>query len=183
MTLKILGISGSLRKASWNTAALHAVAELLPADASFSIAEIGDLPLMNQDLEQGGKFPAPVERLRAEIAAADALIFATPEYNASIPAPLKNAIDWASRPPNALALKPAAILGVSPGALGTARGQYPLRHTLGVLSVQMLAQPEVFISGGGQKFDAAGKLTDTPTREFLGKMVTAFVTFVQRVKP
>jgi chromate reductase, NAD(P)H dehydrogenase (quinone) len=182
MGLKILGISGSLRKASWNTAALHAVAELLPAGASLSVAEIGDLPLMNQDLEHDGKYPAAVERLRAEIAAADALIFATPEYNASIPAPLKNAIDWASRPVSVLAHKPAAIIGVSPGALGTSRGQYPLRHTLGVLMVQLLGQPEIFIGGGGQKFDADGKLTDAGTREFLGKMLGTFIAFAERVK-
>ncbi len=180
--LKILGLSGSLRKGSWNTAALRAAAELLPAGASLTIAEIGDLPLINQDLEQDGKYPAPVERLRAEILAADAILFATPEYNASIPAPLKNAVDWASRPGNTLAGKPVAIIGVSPGALGTARGQYPLRHTLGVLSVQMLGQPEVFIGGAGQKFDAVGALTDTGTREFLGKMLAVFVAFAARVK-
>lgn len=182
MVLRILGISGSLRKASWNTAALHAAAELLPEGASLSIAEIGDLPLMNQDLEQDGKFPAPVERLRGEIRSADALLFATPEYNASIPAPLKNAIDWASRPPNSLALKPAAIIGVSPGALGTARGQYPLRHTLAVLTVQLLGQPEIFIGAAAQKFDAAGKLTDTGTRDFLAKMLTTFIAYIERVK-
>ena len=182
MVLRILGISGSLRKASWNTAALHAVAELLPAGGSLTIAEIGDLPLMNQDLEHDGKFPAPVERLRGEILSAGALIFATPEYNASIPAPLKNAIDWASRPPNPLASKPAAIIGVSPGALGTARGQYPLRHTLGVLTVQLLGQPEIFIGAAGQKFDPAGKLSDTGTRDFLSKMLVTFIAFAERVK-
>ena len=182
MTFRILGISGSLRKASLNTAALNAVAELLPPDASLTIAEIGDLPLMNQDLEHDGKFPAPVERLRGEIQSADALIFATPEYNASIPAPLKNAIDWASRPPNALAFKPAAIIGVSPGALGTSRAQYPLRHTLAVLTVQLLGQPEIFIGGAGQKFDPDGKLTDTGTRDFLVKMLVIFVAHIRRVK-
>jgi chromate reductase len=179
--MKILGISGSLRKDSWNTAALHAAAELLPEGLTLEIAEIGDLPLMNQDLEQGGKYPAPVERFRAAVLAADALLFATPEYNASIPAPLKNAIDWGSRPANVFAGKSAAILGVSPGALGTARGQYPLRQTLGVLSVQLLGQPEVFIGGAGQKF-TDGKLTDAGTREFLGKMLAAFVVFSERVK-
>jgi chromate reductase len=178
--MKILGISGSLRKESWNTAALHAAAELLP-DHEIVIAEIGDLPLMNQDLEQDGKYPAPVERFRREILAADALLFATPEYNASIPAPLKNAIDWGSRPANSFVGKPAAIIGVSGGLLGTARGQYPLRQTLGVLSVQLLGQPEVFIGGGGQKF-AGGRLTDATTREFLGKMLAAFITFATRVK-
>ena len=179
--MKILGISGSLRKASWNTAALHAAADLLPAGHTLEIAEIGDLPLMNQDLEHDGKYPAPVERFRAAVLAAEALLFATPEYNASIPAPLKNAIDWGSRQANVWAGKPAAVIGVSPGALGTARGQYPLRQTLGVLSVQLLGQPEVFIGAAGQKF-ADGKLTDAGTREFLGKMLAAFVTFSERVK-
>jgi len=179
--MKILGISGSLRKASWNTAALHAAAELLPAGFTLEVAEIGDLPLMNQDLEVDGGFPAPVTRFRAAVAAADALLFATPEYNASIPAPLKNAIDWGSRPANTLANKPAAIIGVSGGLLGTARGQYPLRQTLGVLSVQLLGQPEVFIGNGGQKF-TDGKLTGESTREFLAKMLSAFAAFAERVK-
>jgi len=179
--MKILGISGSLRKASWNTAALHAAAELLPAGFTLEVAEIGDLPLMNQDLEVDGGFPAPVTRFRAAVAAADALLFATPEYNASIPAPLKNAIDWGSRPANSFANKPAAIIGVSGGLLGTARGQYPLRQTLGVLTVQLLGQPEVFIGNGGQKF-TDGKLTDESTREFLAKMLSAFAAFAERVK-
>jgi len=178
--MKLLGISGSLRKESWNSAALRAAQELLP-DHELEIAEIGDLPLMNQDLEANGKYPPAVERFRAQVLGADALLFATPEYNASIPAPLKNAIDWASRPANTLAGKPGAIMGVSGGLLGTARGQYPLRQTLGVLSVQLLAQPEVFIGNGGQKF-VDGKLTDSSTREFLGKMLAAFIAFAARVK-
>ena len=179
--MKILGISGSLRKNSLNTAALHAVRELLPTGHDLEIAGIGDLPLMNEDLEQDGRLPAPVERLRAQILGADALLFATPEYNASIPAPLKNAIDWGSRPASVFKGKPAAIIGVSPGALGTSRGQYPLRHTLGVLSVQLLAQPEVFIGNGGQKF-TDGRLEDEATREFLGKMLETFLAFAARVK-
>lgn len=178
--MKILGISGSLRAGSFNTALLHAAASLLRGH-EFSICGIGDLPLLNQDLEQNGGYPAPVERLRAEVLAADALLFATPEYNASIPAPLKNAIDWASRPQNVLAGKPAAIIGASPGALGTARAQYPLRQTLGVLNVQLLGQPEVFIGGAGQKF-SEGKLTDAPTLDFLAKALAAFVDFAGRAK-
>jgi chromate reductase len=154
---------------------------MLPEGVTLEIAEIGDLPLINQDLEQNGKYPAPVERFRAQVLAAAALLFATPEYNASIPAPLKNAIDWASRPANTFAGKPGAIIGVAGGLLGTARAQYPLRQTLGVLSVQLLGQPEVFIGGAGQKFDADGKLTDQGTLEFLGKMVAAFIKFARRV--
>ncbi len=178
--MKILGISGSLRKASWNTALLHTAAELLPGH-EFVVADIGGLPLVNQDLERDGKFPEAVERFRDQIIEADALLFATPEYNASIPAPLKNAVDWASRPPNVLAGKPAALCGASPGVLGTSRAQYPLRQTLGVLSVQMLGQPEVFIGGAAHKF-ADGKLTDTVTREFFGKMLETFVAFSARVR-
>jgi chromate reductase len=181
--MHILGISGSLRKGSWNTAALRAVQAMLPEGTTLDIAEIGDLPLMNQDLEQDGKYPEPVERFRKQVLGADALLFATPEYNASIPAPLKNAIDWASRPANTFVGKPAAIIGVAGGLLGTARAQYPLRQTLGVLSVQLLGQPEVFIGGAGQKFDADGKLNDQPTLDFLGKMVATFLTYIERVGP
>ena len=181
--MKLHGISGSLRKGSWNTAALRKVAGMLPEGVSLEIAEIGDLPLINQDLEQNGKYPEPVERFRAQVLAADALLFATPEYNASLPAPLKNAIDWASRPANTFIGKPAAIIGVAGGLLGTARAQYPLRQTVGVLSVQLLGQPEVFIGGAGQKFDADGNLTDQATIDFLGKMLSTFITFAERVGP
>jgi chromate reductase len=180
--MNIVGISGSLRKGSWNTAALHAAAELLPAGHSLRVAAIGDLPLLNTDLEHEGKYPEAVEKFRAQVLTADALLFAAPEYNASIAAPLKNAIDWASRPANVLVGKPAAIIGVSGGLLGTARGQYPLRQTLGVLSVQLLGQPEMFIGNGGQKFDEAGKLTEPGTREFLTKMLAVFVTYAERVR-
>ncbi len=179
--MKIVGISGSLRRDSWNTAALKAAQALLPADHTLDIVPIGDLPLINQDLEQDGKYPAPVETFRAAVLAADALLFATPEYNASIPAPLKNAIDWGSRPANVFSGKPAGIIGVGAGVLGTARAQYPLRQTLGVLSVQLLGQPEVFIGAGGQKF-AGGALTDEPTRQFLAKMLETFIAFAARVK-
>jgi chromate reductase len=179
--MNILGISGSLRKGSFNTGALRAVAGMLSAGVALDMAEIGDLPLMNQDLEQDGKYPEPVERFRAQVLSAEALLFATPEYNASIPAPLKNAIDWGSRPGNVFAGKPAGIIGVAGGVLGTARAQYPLRQTLGVLSLQLLGQPEVFIGAAGSKFDADGNLTDAGTLEFLGKMVATFVKFAERV--
>ena len=116
--MKVLGVSGSLRKASFNTAALKACAELMPAGMTLSIAEIGDLPLFNQDVFDAG-LPEPVKRFRAAVAAADGLLIASPEYNFSVTPALKNAIDWASRPPNQVFQdKPIAIFSASAGPMG-----------------------------------------------------------------
>lgn len=178
--MKILGISGSLSRYSYNTALLREAAKMLP-EQEVTIADISDLPLVNPDLEDNGKYPLSVERFRQQVLEADALLIATPEYNASIPAPLKNAIDWGSRPSNVFAGKPTGVVGVALGALGTSRAQYPLRQTLGVLDVAMLGQPEVFIGGAEHKFKD-GQLEDVATKAFLAKMLTAFVAFVQRVE-
>lgn len=178
--MKILGISGSLSKNSLNTAALRAAAQML-SEHEFIIADISDLPLINPDLEQGGQYPQAVERFRAQVRDADAVLIATPEYNASIPAPLKNAIDWGSRSQNVFYEKPVGIIGAALGALGTSRAQYPLRQTLGVLDAIMLGQPEVFIGSAEHKFQD-GKLTDVATLEFLAKMLAVFVAFVQKIK-
>ena len=116
---KILGMSGSLRKASLNTAALRAAVTLAPPNVTIEIADISDLPLYNEDLRLNNGFPAPVERLIAQTNAADAVLFAVPEYNYSISAPLKNAVDWISRgPTKPMAGKPYAMIGVSGGILG-----------------------------------------------------------------
>lgn len=178
--MRIVGISGSLRKASWNTAVLRAIGDLL-TEHDFSIVDISDMPLINEDLEHKGRYPAPVQRFRDTVMAADIILIATPEYNASIPAPLKNAIDWGSRPANVFNAKPVAIVGVGAGVLGTARAQYPLRQTLGVLGMQIMGQPEVFIGNGDQKFTDS-RLTDQPTIDFLKKMIAAFLVFATRVK-
>lgn len=178
--MKILGISGSLSQHSLNTAALRESAKILP-ELEWEIADISDLPMINPDLEREGRYPEPVEKFRAQVLAADALLIATPEYNASIPAPLKNAIDWGSRPQNIFSGKPAAIMGVALGQLGTSRAQYPLRQTLGVLGVIMLSQPEVFIGRGEDKFKD-GALVDAPTQEFLANMLATFVKFVQKIE-
>ena len=122
--LRVLGVSGSLRRGSFNTAALRTAQELAPEGMTIEIADISEIPPYNDDVRQEQGYPPPVERLRAEIAAADALLFVTPEYNYSVPGVLKNAIDWASRPPNQpLDGKPVAIMGASPSLLGTARAQ------------------------------------------------------------
>lgn len=162
--IHIAGISGSLREQSYNTAALRAALELLPEDVTLEPVGIGDVPLYNDDLRLQG-YPPAVQRLRERLAAADGVLLMTPEYNYSVPGVLKNAIDWASRPPDQpFDGKPVAIMGASPGMLGTARAQYHLRQMLVFLNAYVLNRPEIMIAQATAKFDEAGHLTDAPTR-------------------
>lgn len=178
--MHILGISGSLRKDSFNTAALRACTGVLPPGVTMSIFDIAPIPLYNEDLRAQG-LPEPVQQLREQIRAADALVIATPEYNYSVPGVLKNAIDWASRPPEQpFDGKPIALIGATPGGLGTSRAQYHLRQVFVYLNGQVLNRPEVFISGAPHKFDADGRLTDAATSENLGKMLAALVDRAKR---
>jgi chromate reductase, NAD(P)H dehydrogenase (quinone) len=180
--MKVLGLSGSLRRGSFNTAALRAAQELAPAGMTIETGEIGDLPLYNDDLRAGG-YPPPVERLRSQLAAADAVLFVTPEYNYSVPGVLKNTIDWASRPPNQpFDGKPAAIMGASPGLLGTARAQYHLRQMLVFLNVFPINKPEVFITQANTKFDEAGRLTDEATRDHIRKLLQSLADWTTRLQ-
>ena len=179
---KVLGVSGSLRKGSFNTAALHACAGMMPADMTMEIAEIGDLPLFNQDVFDAG-LPAPVKRFRDALGAADGLLIASPEYNFSLTPALKNAIDWASRPPNqAFQDKPIAIFSASAGPMGGARVQYDLRRILGQLWGHVLPRPEVFIGSAQTKFDKDGKITDEATTKFLTDLLAGFKTWIERMK-
>lgn len=180
--LKVLGICGSLRKASLNMAALRACGELLPPGMALTITTgIGELPLFNQDVLEAG-MPEPVKRLRAEIAAADGLLIASPEYNFSVPAPLKNAIDWASRAPNQVFQdKPIAIFSVAPGPVGGARMQYDLRKMLVQLWGHVLPRPEVFIANAASKF-TDGRLTDETSRKFLADLLAGFKDWILRMK-
>ena len=172
-TLTILGISGSLRKGSYNTAALHAAQELLPAGVKLEIADISQLPLYNADLQAQG-FPDAVNQLGIKIRAADALLFSSPEYNYSVSGVLKNAIDWVSRlDKQPFAGKPAAIIGASMGILGTARAQYHLRQIGVFLDLRFINRPEVMIGKAQERFDADGKLTDTATRDLIAKQMIA----------
>jgi len=166
--MRILGISGSLRSGSFNSSALRTCAELLPVDVEFrTFGRLAQIPLFNEDVRQHD-FPDSVEELRREIAEADAVIIATPEYNYSVPGVLKNAIDWAScRPPQPFNEKLVGIIGASRGILGTARAQYHLRQTFVYLNATVLNRPEVFIMTAHEKFDQDGRLTDEPTREIL----------------
>jgi len=179
--VRILGIAGSLRRESYNRAALRAAAQLLPNDATLEIFELDGIPIYNQDEE--GQLPSKVAELKARIRAADALLIATPEYNYSIPGVLKNAIDWASRPygDSAWSGKPAATMGASVGAFGTARAQYDLRKMFVYLNVYALNQPEVMIGNAAERFDKEGNLTDEKTKDFIRQQLQSLVAWTRRL--
>ncbi|MFA5081490.1 MAG: NAD(P)H-dependent oxidoreductase [Hydrogenophilaceae bacterium] len=181
--LEILGIVGSLRKDSYNHAALKAARESMPDGVVLSLIELHDIPLFNQDHEKA--LPDAVLEFKRRIRAADAILFATPEYNYSVPGVLKNAIDWGSRPygENAWQGKPAAIMGVSPGRLGTARAQYHLRQILVAFNMPVVSQPEVMIGEAAQLFDQNGRLADEPTRQRIRKLLDALVQLARSQPP
>jgi chromate reductase len=173
--IRILGIVGSLRKDSYNRFALQAAQELVSDGAVLDLVELHQIPVFDQDCELAP--PASVIEFKRRILAADAILFATPEYNYSLPGGLKNAIDWASRPHGESAWlgKPAAVMGASTGNLGTARAQYHLRQILVAQDMPMVSQPEVMIGNAAQRFDRDGKLTDQATRQLIGKLMAALL--------
>ena len=180
MAFKILGINGSLRKQSFNRWALVAAQKLVPAGAALDIYDLHGIPVYNQDEEKNP--PPEVTKFKAAIRAADAILFATPEYNYSIPGPLKNAIDQASRPygDSAWAGKPAALLGASVGALGTARAQYHLRQSFVFINMQPVQQPEVLIRECATKFDAQGNLTDDAAKGLIKTLLENLVALAKK---
>ncbi|MBT9612881.1 MAG: NAD(P)H-dependent oxidoreductase [Burkholderiales bacterium] len=177
--IEILGIVGSLRKNSYNHAVLKAAQDLTPPGAVLNLIELHGIPVFNQDTEM--TLPDSVLEFKRRILAADAILFATPEYNYSLPGGLKNAIDWASRPygESAWLGKPAAVMGASTGSLGTARAQYHLRQILVTLDMPVVNQPEVMIGNAAQWFDQDGKLTDVPTRQCIQKLLGALIHLVK----
>jgi chromate reductase, NAD(P)H dehydrogenase (quinone) len=178
MDYKIAIVVGSLRRDSFNRKLAGALAKLAPSNFSFEHLQIGDLPLYNQD-DDASQAPA-VKRFKAEIAAAQGLLFVTPEYNRSIPGVLKNAIDHASRPygQSAWAGKPAGVIGVSPGAVGTAVAQQHLRNVLAYLDVPTLGQPEAFIQAKDDLFDDAGNI-GPGSKQFLQDWMDRYVNWVK----
>src|SRR5438105_8126153 len=165
--ISVLGICGSLRKASYNMAALRTAIALKPTNMTVTVADISQIPPYNEDVRAEG-FPPTVETLRRQIAASDALLFACPEYNYSMSGVLKNAIDWASRPPDQpFAGKPCAIVGAAAGMAGSARAQYDLRRSCVFLDMHPLNKPEVLIGQAQTKFDADGDLTDEAARDLI----------------
>ncbi len=179
--MRILGVSGSLRRASYNTALLRTFKELLPGKASMELGSIGDLPLYNADID-GDTKPEPVARFLEQLRTSDALLFATPEYNYGIPGPLKNAIDWASRPAfsSPMTGKPAGIISASLSPVGGARAQAALRHVLAGTLSPFFPYVDVLVGTVQQKFDDQGNLTDGKTLERLGRYAEAFVEWIDR---
>ena len=173
--IRILGIAGSLRRKSYNRAALRAAQQLAPEDAVIDIFELDGIPVFSEDDER--QPPVKIVELKKRIREADAVLFVTPEYNYSIPGGLKNVIDWASRPygDNAWNGKPVAVMGASLGTLGTARAQYHLRQVFVFLNMLAINQPEVMIANAGQNFDAEGNLTNETTKNHIRQLLANLV--------
>ena len=172
--MTVLGLAGSLRRASCNRGLLRAARELAPGGMAVEILDLRDLPLYNADDEANP--PAAGRVLRERVLAADGLLFATPEYNYSVPGVLKNAIDWGSQPKgrNVWDGKPAAIVGAANSAVGTARAQLHLRQSLVALNMRVL-NAELLIGGAPGKFDADGNLTDAETRRAFEEFLAAWI--------
>jgi chromate reductase len=181
--LSILGFAGSLRKGSYNRALLRAAVELAPGAVRIETFDLADVPLYNGDVEAEGD-PGGVAAFKQAIRAADAVLMVTPEYNHGVPGVMKNAIDWASRPPREAVLdgKPVGIIGASPGATGSARGQSQLRQAFEFTNSYAMPQPELLVFRAHEKFDPEGRLTDPSTRDHLGKYLIAFETWVRRFR-
>jgi chromate reductase, NAD(P)H dehydrogenase (quinone) len=182
--IHILGIAGSLRRASYNRAALRAATQLVPAGVTLDIFALDGIPGFNQDEElhpPAAKIVAFKRRMRE----ADAILIVTPEYNYSVPGVLQNAIDWASSPygDSAWSGKPVAIMGASVGAIGTARAQYHLRQTFVFLNMFPINQPEVMIGNAAERFDVEGHLTDETTKDFIRQLLQNLVAWTRRIGP
>ena len=174
--ISILGFAGSLRSNSYNRALLRVAAELMPENAKLDIFDLEGIPPFNQDLES--QPPQKIHDFKARIKAADAILIATPEYNYSIPGVLKNAIDWASRPPidNAWQGKTVAIMGVSIGRFGTSRAQYHLRQCFVAVGMYAVNYPEVMVTNAQRNFDGAGRLTDDHAKEIIAELLRDWST-------
>lgn len=180
---KILGIAGSLRASSYNRGLLRAAQELAPPEMTIDIFDLIDIPLYNGDVEAQGD-PPGVARLKEAIGGADGVLISTPEYNHGVPGVMKNAVDWASRPPREAPLdgKPVALIGASPGITGTARGQSQLRQAFEFTNSYAMPQPELLVFKAHEKFDPQGRLTDEATRRYLERFLTAFAAWVRRFR-
>jgi len=180
--LKVLAFSGSLRKNSFNSGLVRAVKELKPENMEIDIFDINDITMYSDDLKDGG-FPDIVKLFAEKITSADGILIAAPEYNYSIPGVLKNAIDWVSRiSPQPFNEKPTAVMGASPGMLGTVRAQMHLRQIAIFVNMIVMNKPEVFVNFAREKFDSESNLTDEKTKEIIRKFLIAFSSWIEKLK-
>ena len=181
--MKILGISGSLRKASFNTALLRAAAAVMPDGASLEIGSISGIPLYDGDVEASQGIPPAVQALKAKLIESDGLLLVTPEYNNSIPGVFKNAIDWLSRPPadipKVFGGRPVGVIGASPGGFGTILAQNAWLPVLRTLGTRTWFGGRLQVSRAGSAFNDAGELNDAAIREQLRKYLAGFVGFIK----
>lgn len=179
---KVAVVVGSLRKDSVNRKAALALAKLAPKSIDLQIVEIGNLPHYDEDVEAAGA-PETWSKFREQVRSSDAVLFVTPEYNRSVPGALKNAIDVGSRPygSSAWSGKPAAIMSLSPGAVGGFGANHHLRQSLVFLDMPILQQPEAYIGGAFSLFDEAGELTSESTKDFFATFIAAFATWIERI--
>jgi len=180
-TIHVLGFAGSLRRASYNRALIRAARELAPDGMEVEVFDLDDIPLYNADVEKEG-YPEPVQAFHEALDRADALLIATPEYQHGIPGVLKNAIDWASRPPGEAPIlrTPVAIMGATPGLWGTARAQSQLRQAMVYNGCPMVLKPEVLVSNAEERFDGEGRLTHEATRKFIGQLLESLADLTRR---
>lgn len=183
MSIKIVGISGSLRKGSYNSALLRAAAQVLPAGVQLEIGSIRDIPLYDGDVEANDGIPASVQTLKSRIIQADGLLLVTPEYNNSMPGVLKNAIDWLSRPPadsaQVFGNRPVTIMGASPGGFGTVLSQAAWLPVLRTLGMRPWFGPKMLVSHANKVFDTNGELQDEAVRKQLTTFMQGFAQFIQ----
>jgi chromate reductase, NAD(P)H dehydrogenase (quinone) len=181
--LRVVAIAGSLRTSSYNRGLLRAAQDVAPTGMTITICDLAPIPLYNADVEALGD-PPPVAQLKSAVRAAEALLLAVPEYNYGVSGVLKNTIDWLSRPPElVLHSKPAAMLGASPGMVGTARAQLQLRQAFVYTQTWVMPPPpELLVAQAQEKFDARGELTDPDTRARLRTLLEALVSWTQRCK-
>jgi chromate reductase len=180
--IKVLGFAGSLRKGSYNKALLRTALEELPEDIELEVFDLEGIPPYDQDLDND--MPARVTEFKRKIKAADAILIATPEYNYSMPGVLKNAIDWASRPPgdNSWDDKPVAIMSASIGMIAGARAQYHLRQTFVYINMHPVNRPEVMVPFVADKVDANGRVTDGKTRQKVKELLESLAAWTRRLK-
>ena len=181
--LRVLGFAGSLRRNSFNRGLLRAAVEVRPESMEIEIFDLAPLPLYNGDVEEKG-LPEAVAAFKDKVRAADALLIAVPEYNYSVSGVLKNAIDWASRPPNQSPLqkKPAALMGASGGQMGTARAQLSLRQSFVFTETLALPKPEIYIPFAAQSFEANGDLKDDKIRERVKLLLEALARWARQLR-